>query len=104
VSPWLDVLGKALAALTQAAERLASTQDGIVPLFPLDPTDFQLLPEPARKRLDAYAVRYARCQDRLFPVMRALGGAQLEPRAEQGFLALFALMQKQGIRHGIRKS
>lgn len=59
------------------------------------------LPESAR---DAYAVRYARCQDRLFPVMRALGGAQLEPRAEQGFLALFALMQKQAIRHGIRKS
>lgn len=29
--------------------------------------------------------------------MRALGRAQLEPKADRGFLALFALMQKQGV-------
>ncbi|MGQ9659850.1 MAG: hypothetical protein ACUVQI_02635 [Thermochromatium sp.] len=49
------------------------------------------------ERLDALAVRYARCQDLLAPAMRALARAQLEPKADAGFLALHALMQKQGI-------
>ena len=43
------------------------------------------------------AIRYARCQDLLFPAMRALARAQLEPKADASFLALHALMQKQGI-------
>ena len=50
-----------------------------------------------QERLDAYAIRYARCQDLLFPTMRALARAQLEPKAEGAFLDLFSLMQKQGV-------
>lgn len=97
MSQRLAVLSDALAALGQAAERLASTHDGVAALFPLNPTAFEILPEPEKERLDAYAIRYARCQDLLFPAMRALGRAQLEPKADSGFLELFALMQKQGI-------
>jgi hypothetical protein len=97
VSRHLDVLAEAVLALTQAAERLASTHNGVASLFPLTPPGFEGLPESERERLDAYAIRYARCQDLLAPTMRALGRAQLEPKAEQGFLELFALMQKQGI-------
>ena len=97
MSQRLAVLTDALAALSQAAERLASTHDGVAAMFPLVPDMFQTLPEPAKERLDAYAIRYARCQDLLFPAMRALGRAQLEPKADASFLELFALMQKQGI-------
>jgi hypothetical protein len=97
VSRRIDVLAEALAALTDAAERLASTHDGVAALFPLSPPAFIGLSEAVRERLDAYAIRYARCQDLLFPAMRALGRAQLEPKAEEGFLELFALMQKQGV-------
>ncbi|WP_462321305.1 hypothetical protein [Halochromatium sp.] len=50
-----------------------------------------------QERLDALAVRYARCQDLLAPAMRALARMQLEPKADASFLALHALMQKQGI-------
>ncbi len=53
--------------------------------------------ESLRERLDAYAVRYARCQDLLYPAMRALGRARLEPKADGSFLDLFALMQKLGV-------
>ncbi len=85
MSQRLAVLTDALAALSQAAERLASTHDGVAAMFPLVPDMFQTLPEPAKERLDAYAIRYARCQDLLFPAMRALGRAQLEPKADASF-------------------
>ena len=55
------------------------------------------LAETDQELLDAYAIRYARCQDLLFPAIRALARAQLEPTADGSFLVLFALMQKQGI-------
>jgi hypothetical protein len=76
---------------------LRGTHDGLAELFPLTPDGFQVLDESRRERLDAYAIRYARCQDLLFPAMRALGRAQLEPKAERSFLDLFALMQKQAV-------
>ena len=63
MSQRLAVLTDTLAALGQAAERLASTHDGVAALFPLDPATFDTLAEPAKERLDAYAIRYARCQD-----------------------------------------
>jgi hypothetical protein len=91
------VLQDALAALEQAAQRLRGTHDGLAELFPLTPDGFQALEESKRERLDAYAIRYARCQDLLFPAMRALGRAQLEPKAERSFLDLFALMRKQTV-------
>lgn len=97
MSPRLAVLTETLGALCQAAERLALTHAGVAPLFPLTASAFASLPEGDRERLDAYAIRYARCQDLLFPAMRALARAQLEPKADSGFLALFSLMQKQGI-------
>jgi hypothetical protein len=97
VNDRLAVLRDALAALEQAAHRLHSTHVGLAELFPLNPDGFQVLSDPRRERLDAYAIRYARCQDLLFPAMRALGRAQLEPKAERSFLDLFALMQKQGV-------
>lgn len=93
----LAVLRDALAALEQAAARLRATHDGLAALFPLDAERFAALEEPQRERLDAYAIRYARCQDLLFPALRALGRAQLEPKADGSFLDLFALMQKQGV-------
>lgn len=93
----LAVLNDTLAALAQAAERLVSTHEAVSPLFPLNPAAFALLSETERERLDAYAIRYARCQDLLYPVMRALARAQLEPKADGSFLELFALMEKQGI-------
>ena len=93
----LAVLHDALASLEQAAQRLQGTHDGLAELFPLTSERFQALDESRRERLDAYAIRYARCQDLLFPAMRALGRAQLEPKAERSFLDLFALMQKQGV-------
>ncbi len=76
------VLQDALAALEQAAQRLRGTHEGLAELFPLTPDGFQALEESKRGRLDAYAIRYARCQVLLFPAMRALGRAQLEPKAE----------------------
>ena len=97
MSDRLAVLHDALAALEQAARRLRGTHEGLAELFPLTPGGFQVLDESRRERLDAYAIRYARCQDLLFPAMRALGRAQLEPKAERSFLDLFALMQKQGV-------
>ncbi len=96
-SPRHAVLTETLAALSQAAERLAATHAGIATLFPLTGNALESLPETDRERLDAYAIRYARCQDLLFPAMRALARAQLEPAADRGFLDLFALMQKQGV-------
>jgi hypothetical protein len=97
VSTSIQVLEETLAALTQAADRLAVTHAGVEGLFPLSATAFEALPLPEQERLDAYAIRYARCQDLLFPAMRALARAQLEPKADAGFLALHALMEKQGI-------
>ena len=97
MSDRLAVLHDALVALEQAAQRLRSTHDGLAELFPLTPDGFQALDELRRERLDAYAIRYARCQDLLFPAMRALGRAQLEPKAERFFLELFALMQRQEV-------
>ena len=97
MSQRLAVLTEALGSLRQAADRLALTDAGVAPLFPLTAPVFASLSEGDRERLDAYAIRYARCQDLLFPAMRALARAQLEPKADSGFLALFALMQKQGV-------
>lgn len=91
------VLAETLAALQQAAARLEVTQLGVGPYFPLKPEALAALPQLEQERLDAYAIRYARCQDLLFPSMRALGRAQLEPKADGSFLELHALMQKQGI-------
>jgi len=92
-----EVLLDALSALNLAARRLESTHGGLEALFPLCEADFASVDESVRERFDAYAIRYARCQDLLFPAMRALGRAQMEPKAERSFLDLFALMQKQGI-------
>jgi hypothetical protein len=96
-SPRHAVLTETLAALSQAAERLAATHTGVAAQFPLTGSALESLSETDHERLDAYAIRYARCQDLLFPAMRALARAQLEPTADRGFLDLFALMQKQGI-------
>jgi len=97
VSSRLALLDDILTALEQAGDRLRATHEGLDRLFPLTPERFQSLDESHREKLDAYAIRYARCQDLLYPVMRALGRAQMEPKAERSFLELFALMQKQGI-------
>jgi hypothetical protein len=97
MSPRHAVLHETLAGLSQAADRLAATHAGTAALFPLTADALDGLPESDQERLDAYAIRYARCQDLLFPAMRALARAQLEPAAQGSFLALFALMQKQGI-------
>lgn len=97
MSPRLAILAETLLALNQAAERLAATHAGTAGLFPLTANTLDSLSPTDQERLDAYAIRYARCQDHLFPAMRALARAQLEPAADRGFLELFALMQKQGI-------
>ncbi len=97
MSPRQAVLHETLAALSQAADRLAATHAGTAVLFPLTAGALDGLAETDQERLDAYAIRYARCQDLLFPAMRALARAQLEPAADGSFLVLFALMQKQGI-------
>jgi len=97
VSPRIQVLNETLAALTQAAGRLAATHAGVDALFPLSVASIDGLAVQEQERLDAYAIRYARCQDLLFPAMRAFARAQLEPKADAGFLAVHALMEKQGI-------
>jgi hypothetical protein len=97
VNDRLDVLDEALIALQQAAQRLHTTQESLRELFPLTAEKFETLAEISRERLDAFAIRYARCQDLLYPTMRALGHAQLEPKADKSFLDLFALMQKENI-------
>jgi hypothetical protein len=86
-----------LRALELAAQRLGLTHEGLQELFPLSADNFESMNESLRERLDAYAVRYARCQDLLYPAMRALGRARLEPKADGSFLDLFALMQKLGV-------
>jgi hypothetical protein len=91
------VLGESIDALSQAAERLAATHRAVTTLFPITPATLQAQSQIAQERLDAYAIRYARCQDLLFPAMRALARAQLEPKADGGFLQLHALMRKQGV-------
>jgi hypothetical protein len=73
----LEVLGETLTALGQAAQRIAATHAGVAALLPLTSDTLIALPEPDRERLDAYAIRYARCQDLLYPSMRALARAQL---------------------------
>lgn len=97
MSPRLAVLTETLVALNQAADRLAATHAGTSALFPLKAGALEALSQTDQERLDAYAIRYARCQDLLFPAMRALARAQLEPAAQGSFLDLFALMQKQGV-------
>jgi len=92
-----DVLAEILNALQQAAGRLRVTHAGVSDVFPLTPGRIVALPPREQERLDAYAIRYARCQDLLFPAMRALARTQLEPKADGAFLELHALMQKQGI-------
>ena len=92
-----QVLAEALTALGQAAMRLDANRRGLADLFPLSIERLANLTPLELERLDALAVRYARCQDLLAPAMRALARAQLEPKADAGFLALHALMQKQGI-------
>jgi len=91
------VLDETLVALGQAADRLGATHRAVARSFPLTTVRLTALPQPAQERLDAYAIRYARCQDLLFPAMRALARAQLEPKADGSFLELHGLMQKQGI-------
>jgi hypothetical protein len=91
------VLFETLGALAQAADRLAATHAAVSERFPLDAVALAALAQSEQERLDAYAIRYAHCQDLLLPPMRALARAQLEPRADGSFLALHALMQKQGI-------
>ena len=91
------VLDETLGALRQAADRLDATHRAVVPYLPLTPELLTSLPQSEQERLDAYAIRYARCQDLLFPAMRALARAQLEPKAEGSFLDLHGLMQKQGV-------
>lgn len=92
-----DVFAEILHALQQAADRLRATHAGVSDLFPLTASSIAGLPPWEQERLDAYAIRYARCQDLLFPAMRALARTQLEPHADGSFLELHALMQKQGI-------
>jgi hypothetical protein len=91
------VLSETLVALRHAADRLNATHHGVARYFPLTSAQRTALPQLEQERLDAYAIRYARCQDLLFPAMRALARAQLEPKADASFLALHGLMQKQGI-------
>jgi hypothetical protein len=91
------VLDETLVALRQSADRLGATHRAVARSFPLTTVRLTALPQPAQERLDAYAIRYARCQDLLFPAMRALARAQLEPKADGSFLELHGLMQKQGI-------
>ncbi len=91
------VLEETIGALRQAADRLNATHNAIAPNFPLTAVRLTALPQSEQERLDAYAIRYARCQDLLFPAMRALARAQLEPKADGSFLELHGLMQKQGI-------
>ncbi len=93
----IEVFRNTVSALASAAARLRVTHDGVAGLFPLDAGDFESLGEAQRERLDAYSVRYARCQDLLYPAMRALGRAQMEPKADRSFLELLALMQKQDL-------
>jgi hypothetical protein len=97
VTGGLRMLTETLQALTQAADRLRVTHGGVAGHFPLTSEHLAALETPEQERLDAYAIRYARCQDLLFPAMRALARAQLEPKAEGSFLDLHALMHKQGI-------
>jgi hypothetical protein len=97
MTPRQQVLAETLRALKQAGARLQATHSGLAERFPLSPSQLAANSELEQERLDAYAVRYARCQDLLVPAMRALARAQLEPKADGNFLALHALMQKQGI-------
>lgn len=73
MSELTTILEEMLAALEQAASRLRSTHARIAPLFPLSEASFEALDEESRERLDAYAVRYARCQD-LLPFAYGLFG------------------------------
>lgn len=91
------VLDETLAALRQAADRLRATHQAVAQHFPLKAARLTALQQFEQERLDAYAIRYSRCQDLLFPAMRALARAQLEPKADGSFLELHGLMQKQGI-------
>jgi hypothetical protein len=92
-----QVLSETIQALSQAADRLEATHVGLAQHFPLSAAGLAALPALEQERLDAFAVRYARCQDRLAPAMRALARAQLEPKGDASFLELHALMQKQGL-------
>ena len=93
----VQVLNQTLQALRQAASRLRATHGDLTAHFPLTPARLNAMSQIDQERLDALAVRYARCQDLLAPAMRALARAQLEPKADASFLGLHALMQKQGI-------
>jgi len=93
----LEILRETLRIIERAATQLRYTHEKVVDDMPLSPEAFETLDEGKRERLDAYAVRYARCQDLLYPAMRALGRSLLEPRADRSFLELFVLMQEQNI-------
>lgn len=97
MSPHLEVLQETLRMIARAGAQLRYTHEQVIGYAPLSPESFAALDENSRERLDAYAVRYARCQDLLYPAMRALGRGLLEPRADGSFLQLFVLMHEQGI-------
>ena len=75
------VAREALDAVEQAGARLRATHGKVEDLFPLTVEAFAALDEPQRERLDAYAVRYARFQDLVYPALRALGRLMREPKA-----------------------
>ena len=77
MSPRIQVLREILAGLNRAAERLAATHRGVAGFFPLSPGALSRQSASDQERLDAYAIRYARCQDLLFPAMRAQGGCRI---------------------------
>lgn len=95
------VAREALDALEQAGDRLRSTHTKVVDLFPLTVEVFAALDEAQRERLDAYAVRYARYQDLVYPALRALGRLTREPKADRSFLELHAVMEKAGVADSI---
>ncbi len=65
------VLAETVQALSQAAARLRATQGDLAGHFPLTSGRLNALSQIDQERLDALAVRYARCQDLLAPAMRA---------------------------------
>jgi len=97
VSERVQVLGEVLSALHRSAARLTNSHRRLAAHFPLSEERVEALDEDTLERLDAYAIRYSRCQELLYPAMRALGRAQMEPRADRSFLDLFALMRSQGV-------
>lgn len=92
---YVPAFQEALTHLGRATDNLTFTYERVRGLLPLDAAGVAGLTPEDRERLDALAVRMARCQQMAGNAFKALALVEAEPQVR--FIDLLALMQKRGL-------